>query len=218
MRNYLGLLLLVLITTACHKKKSDPGADNGCIHQQWISQSTYDITVEEYNAAVAVFQQNNLQYDNLRWYYFHKDSVLKNGIKDHELFTMGMQYVNGLRILNERVVHCFRNGVFYQLNGDAITSTSLDTTAVLTLPQVRKLFVDKLMSTSSSVNLKQYKDACMKAEFGYFNLNNSPGSPPVNLTKAWLIFPEANDRVLAFIGDNGTVLAFTDGAIPSCFP
>ncbi len=206
------LTLFLVILMSCKKNKTTT-QDNNCIYRTRVNQSSYTISADEYATTVSLFKQNNLRYDNLRWYYFDLSSSVLSGTKEYYHYIRADQYLNGLRIFNGGVVHHFRDGQFFQLSGYEIPSTSLDTTANLELTQLRKLFVDKLLNTPSSNDLKKYSNDCMVSEFCYYDLNQGAYGNPVNLIKLWRVYPQTNEKVFGYFNDDGTLIAFSDGVI-----
>ncbi|MEP6951205.1 MAG: hypothetical protein ABI863_18090 [Ginsengibacter sp.] len=72
---------------------------------------------------------------------------------------------------------------------------NLNSTSILTLAQLRKLFIDDIELFDHNGNL--FKDSCINTEFGYFNLNSGTANNSEHLVKAWHLtskfssFPEA---------------------------
>ena len=208
------LIILVGFIASCTKNKNggnntSPGSDS--INRVWVNQKDYTISAAEYANAGALFQQNNLKFSSLRWWETYKETSVLDGAEYYT--TYADQYLNGLRIINGRLIHQFKNKQFYLLKGNEISSTVLDTIPGLALAQVRKLFAHELLTQKSSIDLVHYNNDCIKAEFGYYNLNWDITIQPVNLIKIWRVYPETNKNVFAYIKDDGTVMAFTDGVI-----
>jgi hypothetical protein len=149
----------------------------------------------DYNLVTALFASNGINTRNFRYTRTYRDSVQTYNGKHDFRNVFVIQYANGLPIFIESLNYLFKNGIFNSYSGKLSAGTTLDTTSISSLKQLRKLFLDDMESFDHIGNL--YRDSCLNAEFGYFNLNAGTGNNTENLVKAWHVttksklYPEA---------------------------
>lgn len=209
-----------LLFFAC--KKSDSSKvlqeDKGCIYQVTVPVSTHTISNADIPIVNSLFLNNNIDNRNFRYYQYMQDSLQTQYppyIKvDYKTLRVD-QYINGLRIFNNDLVFNFKNNVLYHTSGTIITVTKLNTITHLTFGQLRKLFINNIEQFDHKSN--QYKDSCLYAEFGYYNLNSGTGYSTENLIKAWKVTPKSNPALLvypvAYYKDESGELIYYDNGI-----
>jgi hypothetical protein len=62
---------------------------------------------------------------------------------------------------------------------------NLSTTPKLSLPQVRKLFIDAVAGNNTYKNI-DFTDSCLGAQFGYYDID-AGGSTGPNIVPAWFV-------------------------------
>ena len=77
--------------------------------------------------------------------------------------------------------------------------------------QLRKLFIDDIELFSHQGY--QFKDSCVNAEFGFFNLNSGTGNNMESIVKAWHLTPKYKVYPEAYYQDNGQRIYYFDGIV-----
>ncbi len=200
------ILLFALVAVVSCKKNNVIGSDNGCISRI----SAHYITGADSLAAVKLFQQNNIPYNNLAFERIILNDTITSGsgssVYQH-IFVL--QYFNGLQLFFSDIGYHFNGGVFQSSSGTRYSSINLNTVPLLSLPQIRKLYVGELRKDSYKTDLN-YKDSCLVAEFGYYNLNTT-GTVP-GFVKAWRVSPKNSTYPQALFQDNnGRTISYYNG-------
>ena len=205
MRSFYYLLCASILLTISSCKKSAIAYDNGCISQ--ITRN-YSVNASDSLAAVKLFQQNNLPATGLTFYRVELNNVITNPkgtyIYQH---IFALQHYNGLLAFNSYIGYHFTNGVFNYQDHPVYGSVNLNATPNLTLPQVRKLYLAAAKDASSIIS-RDFKDSCLVAQFGYFDLNSGTGNTTPNIVKAWYITPQHVQYPLAYIRDDNSALIY----------
>jgi hypothetical protein len=203
------LPVLLLALAACRKNNSTDLGPAGCITQH--QKDYFNLKASDSLQAIKLFQQNNIKYNNLVLERLIMNDTITNTEGTHIYnHVVIIQYVNGLPILSGDAGYHFRDGVFQQTSGIIYTSVNLDTHSTLSLPKLSKLYMDE------AVNKQGYnagfRDSCLVAQFGYFNLNAGSGDNTTKFVKAWRItmkdwfYPVAYYR-----DDNAQLISFDSG-------
>jgi len=192
MRKLSTVICLFYLLSACTKSDKDSLAeDNGCIDRIIIPVTAHAINNADIPVVNGLFQNNNVDNTNLRYYRYTHDSIqtyYPPYSKLDEKVVRVDQYTKGLRIMTGDMVFIFINDSFDLKVGYPTWGTYLNTNPHLSLGQVRKLFINDVDQFDHKAN--EYKDICLKAEFGYYNLNVSTGGSSENLVKAWRVTPK----------------------------
>lgn len=205
------------LLSACTKSSKDSLAeDNGCIDRIIIPVTAHAINNADILVANNLFQNNNLDNANLRYYRYTHDSIqtyYPPYTKLDEKVVRVDQYTKGLRIMTGDLVFDFINDSFYFMAGYLTQGTRLDTKPHLNLGQVRKLFINDVDQFDHKADY--YKDRCLKAEFGYYNLNVGMGGPIENLVKAWKVTPKStsypSEFPVGYYQDDGKRIYYFNG-------
>ncbi|MES2331975.1 MAG: hypothetical protein V4539_20375 [Bacteroidota bacterium] len=215
MKRYLYFLLFsCLLVASCTKDTLYLAEDPGCIQRVIIPVTAHSIAAADIITADNLLAQNNIPNNNFQYYRYQKDSTqtfFPPFAKFENKVVRVNQYTNGERIFNKPMLFHFKNGVFDFQGGDLTKGTSLNTTPLLNLGQLRKLFIDDAQKFDN--NGGQYKNTCLTAQFGYYDLNAGDHGPEV-LVKAWKItggpspieYPEAYYK-----DDDGTLIYYFNG-------
>jgi hypothetical protein len=209
MRQVISFLICITCIYSCKKSGVDLPEDKGCIERLIIpvnSQGT--MPAVDFSLVKTLFTSNGINNPNYRYSRTYRDSVKTfNGTYDYRNVYI-IQYANGLPIFGESLNYLFKNGTFSSYAGAVSNGTSLNTVPLLTLGQLRKLFIGDLQLFDHRGN--EFKDSCLKAEFGYFNLNSGTGNTTENIVKAWHITPKNGDYPEAYYqdSDGGFILYF----------
>lgn len=189
-------LILVCSTVlfACNKEGTALKSLNktsGCIEQMIIPVSQHDVTDSNVQVMNALFTNSHIDYHNFRYTSFRQDSTQTQYppyallIEKHALVD---QYANGLRIFNEEIgFHWTEEGELYLQMGRFTKGTKLNTKASLELNQLRQMFLADAEKYDGKGEF--YKDTCLKAEFGYLDINAVVSDTTEKLIKAWRITP-----------------------------
>lgn len=219
MKNFLILSIGSLVLLSCNKgdqiKKLEE--DNGCIERKTLRVDQHSVSSADIVTINNLFIGNNIDTNKYRYYKYVNDSVQTYfppfAVFDSKIVRVD-QYANGLRIFNADRVFLFKNNLFDHVGGNPTNGTSLNTEPVLNIAQVRKLFIDAIELYDHKGT--QYKDTCLNAEFGYYNVNAGTGNSTEVLIKAWRvtrknsIYP-SEYPVAYFHDDDGRLIYYFNG-------
>ena len=204
-----------LATSSCSKSNNinilEKG--NGCIGKLTIPVTSHGtLSDSDYTLINLLFITNGIRNSRYRYTRTYRDSVqVYNGIYDYRNVHI-IQYTNGLPIFIESLNYEFKNGIFDSYAGRITGGTHLNSTPILTLGQLRKLFIDDIELFDHSGS--QFKDSCINAEFGYFNLNDGTGNSSENLVKAWHLKPKFSYWPEAYYRDiEGQRIYYSNGIV-----
>jgi len=198
-------LLLILFVYSC--KKVEIPIDNGCI--SYIKR--HYINGADSLAAVKLLQQNNIPNSNLAYDRIILNDTVSNGSStDIYQHIFAIQYFNNLPLFFSEIGYHFKNGVLQQFYDTRYNSITLNTIPRMTLPEVRKVYVDALFNDGNT-SFRKYKDTCLVAEFGYYNTNPSNPANP-QFIKAWYITPKNSMYPMVILNDRtGQSISYFDG-------
>jgi hypothetical protein len=208
---YLVLFILLLFVSC---RKYDIAVDNGCIHR--IQKVNYNVSAADSLTAVKLLQQNKIAYSaaGFDMEYFSDYSV---GDTSTYQGVFLIQEANGLPILSGDIGYQFKNGVLQPpTSGTIYGSVTLDTHPSRTLPQLKQLFitaVNENYRASLYQPMPSFKDSCVVAEFGYYDLNvNNGNNHAPNIVKAWSISPTPGSYPQVIVrDDNGKLILYNGG-------
>lgn len=216
--SYLNVLLVFFVLSCSKKNTNLPVApepvidsstimgDYRCIQRVWAwdSHPSKVVSAAQVRSAEQLFNDNNLSFATLKFYSISYDTTMTGTF----VHVKSEQYVNGLLYFIGNLGHHFKDGKFNSFSGKNIATSSLDTIPSLTLPQVRKRFVDCLRGDSFG---SIFEDSCAITQFGYYNLNLGSNSKPPQFIKVWRVHPFQGSP-LAYINDNdGTIISYFNG-------
>jgi hypothetical protein len=215
-KTVLRLLFLTLTFYACTKQQL--AEDSGCIERLIIPENEHSINMADIASANALFLNNNIDNSKYRYNSYIHDSTqtyFSPYAKFDNKVVMVDEYTNGLKIFTGQLVFTFKNEVFNFKGGYPTNGTTLNATPMLTIGQLRKLFLNHIEQFDHKGI--QYKDSCFTAEFGYYNLNAGTSYAPENLIKAWsLTLKNRNypsNYPVAFYQDTDGKLIYYDNGI-----
>jgi hypothetical protein len=198
-------LPVIFLFISCNEKHI--GSDQGCISQI----KRHYIAGADSLAAIKLLKQNNIPCKDLKFdKIILNDTIINNGKTCIYQDVFVIRSFNGLPVLLQAIVYHFKEGAYQFASGPGNKEISLDANAELTLPQVRKLYLDELNSKSNSAS--SFKDSCLVAEFGYYNLNEGTEKTSSNFVKAWVVTPKnANYPEALLRDDNGKTIFYFNG-------
>ncbi|TFF34801.1 hypothetical protein [Mucilaginibacter psychrotolerans] len=201
------LLPAMLALAACNKAVLQ---DNGCVTE--YIRPLNPVGDAAYAKIKTLFQNNGISYQGLSFYRADfNDNIPLNGVINVYQHTVAMQYFNGLPLLNGDIGYHFMNGVFTTTISPRYSSINIGTGKHLQLSQVRKLFLDEIQKDGFYAN-RSYKDSCMSAEFGYYNVTPDGPTPTPQFIKAWKITPSGSDYPVAYFrDDDAAMLSYFNG-------
>jgi hypothetical protein len=203
-KKILSVLLLSIAFCACKKNNnttcnSNLAEDSGCMVRVVTPVNSHLIDSADIPIVNALFANNHIDCSRYRYIAYLHDSAAPTYYPPYATYddkvVKTIEYINNLAIFNGQINFEFLNGIFEFKAGTATHGTPLDTIPHLTLGQLRKLFINDVKRYIH--NGVDYNDSCLKAEFGYFNLNASVSNAPEQLVKAWKVtlknslYPEA---------------------------
>ena len=203
---------VVTLGLSCNKD-TDTQTGSGCIDRLVIPVTSHGtMTDADYNLVTALFASNGINNPTFRYTRTYRDSVQTyNGMHDFRNVFI-IQYANGLPIFTESLNYLFKNGVFNSYSGTLSAGTTLNTTSVSSLKQLRKLFLNDMESFEHIGSL--YRDSCFNAEFGYFNLNMGISYAPELLVKAWHVTTKSKLYPEAYYKDgSGERIYYSNGIV-----
>lgn len=213
-------IAIVLSVTACTKPYTSKALqeDSGCIERIIIPVTAHGINSSDVSTVNNLFSTNGIDNSKFRYYRYTHDTfqTLYPPYTRYDQKTVRIdQYTNGIRIFTGDLVYIFFDNNFHYRGGNLTNGTSLNTVPKLTLPQLRKMFLDNIEQVDHASG--KYKDSCFKAEFGYYNLNAGISYAQEVLVKAWRvtlknsIYP--SEYPIAFYQDNDGKLIYYDNGI-----
>ena len=201
-------LIIVLAFAAC--KKSDIPGDNVCISQ--VKMQNFNVKSSDSVAAITLLKQNAIPYSDLQLSFVGFDTVKSGPNTGIYQYVFAVQYINGLPVLSTHIWYQFKNNILQSTTGTNYSSVSLFGGSALSLPQLRELYLNATIKNNSVVS---FKDSCLVAQFGYYDLSALSGGAP-NFVKAWSVTPrnyEAYPQVF-FRDDNGATILYNGGPVP----
>lgn len=191
MKHISCLLAFFCITLFSCRKEGEINVlekDNGRIERKIVPVSAHSISDAEIAIVNNLFLTNGIINSKYRYYQYLHDTVQAlfppYAVFDHKAVRAD-EYANGLRIFTGQVVFGFKNNILNFTSGNLTSGSFLNTTPQLTLNELRRFFLTDIEQFDHQGN--QYKDSCLSAEFGYFNLNAGTGNEQEILVKAWRI-------------------------------
>lgn len=210
MKNSIYLIICtILIFGAC--KKNTIAADNGCISQI----TRHYVDAADSTAAANLLKQNNISVNNLVYYRTTFDDTITSttGVKNVNQQIFALQYFNGLPLFSSDIAFFFQNGNYQSTAGTRYNGINLNTIPNLTLPQLRKLYLDAATLNQGPISIN-LKDSCLVAEFGYYDVNALINNPTPNFVKAWSVTPKnSNYPIGIFRDDNGKTITYISGIV-----
>jgi len=206
MKNVFLILFVAVLLASC--KKSDLPGDNGCISQ--VKRINFGIKSSDSVTAIALLKQNGIAYSDLQLSFVAFDTVKTGPNTGIYQNVFADQIINGLPILSEHIWYQFENSAIQSTTGTRYSSAAPSGGSALSLPQLRELFLNAAAKNNAAVS---FKDSCLVAQFGYYDLNVTSGGAP-NLVKAWSVTQRnynAYPRVF-FRDDNGATILYDGGA------
>ena len=217
MKKLLPITIFCALTfIACSDDGPQLEEDYGCIERIIIPVTAHSVSDSDLPVINELFSKSGINNSNLRYARYQHDSIQTYyapfAKKDAKVVRVD-QYVNGLRLFTGDMAYIFIENSFNSRSGYVTNGTSLDTSKKLTLPQLRKLFLNSLQQFDKAAD--KYKDTCFKAEFGYYNLNIGTGNQNEKIVKAWRITPKntvyPSEYPVAYYEDNGKLINYDNG-------
>jgi len=214
MKKKLFLLTLGLLTlSSCKKENTHLPEDNCCIERVIIPVTAHDLKASDILLVNNLFLNNNIDNRNFRYNYFSEYSAQLSNLSEPKTDIKSVvvdQYSNGLRILNSSIQYYFYNNIFKSVSNEISKGTSLNIQPHLKLSELRKLYIkDVKLRDKDLFNLN---DTCIKAEFGYYNINSYYDKSREQLIKAWKVTPKNGNFPVAYYKDeDGGYLYYWNG-------
>jgi hypothetical protein len=165
--------------------------DNGCIEfRKVLVRDHAGYTINNNNIPIinSLFASSGISTSNYRYYAYSQDSLQTQfpPFAKVDIKNVGVQeFTNGLQIFTSGIIYMFKNNVLNFTGGTATKGTGLITIPNLSTGQLRNLFLDHAEKFEQKG--AQYKDSCLAAEFGYYNMNAGTGNSAEQLVKAWKV-------------------------------
>lgn len=212
-------LLFMIIFSSCTRSEIDPSSKEaiGCIEQIVIPVTAHSVGYNNLEEINKLFTDNGIDYSHYRYYNYLHDTLQTlyppYAKKDDKNVRVD-QYANGVRIFTGDMVFNFIDNVLNFIGGDTTKGTSLNTLPHLTLSQLRGLFIRDVEQFDHKGD--QFKDTCLKAEFGYFNMNVGFSNTKEVLVKAWRVTPKnslfpSEYPVAYYKDDTAELIAYDNG-------
>ena len=207
MKNLYYLSFIFIAFAAC--KKSDLPGDNGCISQ--VKRINFGIKSADSVTAIALLKQNAIAYSNLQLSFVALDTVTEGPNTGIYQNVFAVQSLNGLPVLSEHIWYQFKNNTLQSTTGQRYNSGGASGGSTLSLPKLRELFLNAAAKNNFAVS---FKDSCLVAQFGYYDLNALSGGAP-NLVKAWSVTPRDYNAYpqVFFRDDNGATILYGGGPV-----
>jgi hypothetical protein len=210
MINRLCLVLFAgLLFSACKKGVELP-SDNGCISQ--IKRQNFNIKVADSVSAIGLLKQNRIPINDSQLEYVGAYIVPDGDNAGAYQNVFVTELVNGLPVLSTTIWYQFKNGVLKSTTGTRYNAAPLDTRQSLSLAQLRAIYLSELRKNNAPSALT-FKDSCLVAQFGYYDLNAVSGSIP-NMVKAWSITPQHRQFPQVIVQDgSGALINYNPGLV-----
>lgn len=214
------LSLISLVLWSCHKDDSIKNLqeDNGCIERKILRVDQHSVDFADVATIDNLFIRNNIDNSKYRYFKYDHDSVQTYFPPFDKFDSKAVrvdQYANSLRIFNTDMLFTFKNDISDFVGGYPSNGTSLNTTPALTIAQVRKLFIDAIEEHDHKGT--QYKDTCLYAEFGYYNLYAGPINSTEVLAKAWRVTRKnsvyPSEYPVAYFQEDGKLIYYHNGIV-----
>jgi hypothetical protein len=201
------IVVSVLIFTACKKSNQLP-RDSGCISE--IKRQNFNIKSTDSVSAIQWLKQNNIPYNDLQLEYISSYEVTTGDNPGTYQNVFVIQQINGLPILSGDIGYQFKNSVLKTTSGVKYGAINLNITSSLQLTQLRAAYLAEVTKQSSTL-ATGFKDSCLVARFGYYDLNANTSQAP-DFVKAWLVTPKKALYPKAIFQDgSGKTISYSSG-------
>ncbi|HEY1200488.1 MAG TPA: hypothetical protein VGE79_05885 [Niastella sp.] len=217
MKKILPITIFCALTfIACTNDEPQLEEDYGCMERIIIPVTAHSVSNSDLPVINELFSKSGINNSNLRYARYQHDSLQTYyppfAKKDSKVVRVD-QYINGQRLFVGDMVYIFIENSFSSKSGHVTNGTSLDTSKKLSLPQLRKLFLNSIQQFDKAAD--KYKDTCFKAEFGYYNLSLGTGNTNEQIVKAWRVTPKnkvyPSEYPEAYYQDNGKLIVYDNG-------
>jgi hypothetical protein len=209
---YSLIVISFLILAACKKSATPLPQDPGCISRISIPVTAHTIAGADISTVQGLFSSNGIDDRNFQYFRYLHDTLQTQyppyTAYDEKLVRVN-QYANGLRIFNKDMNYLFLEGRLNFIAGYRSKGTGLGIDPFLTLPQLRGIY---LREVSAHGGGSAFKDSCIAAQFGYYDLHSGTSDTTEKLIKAWHLTPRQSSYPEAFIrDDNGALIYYFNG-------
>ncbi|UOR05295.1 hypothetical protein MUN82_20470 [Hymenobacter aerilatus] len=214
MKRYGILSVAFLLLVSCSKTESDTLiiSEGECIEKIAVKQDTHRVSDADYTATTRLFQQNSIPLQGLRIVQYDTETIILNGVSNSYVHIKVAQYSGDLPFFYGEIGYHFKDGKFYYLSGDKLTTT-LSPVGKLPLRAVRTLYFKAFATYNQQRNFYKAADfmnKCVDAELGYYPVKTS--STPTKIVRAWHVTPKGKQYPEAYIDDeNSETIYFFDG-------
>ncbi|HTE00606.1 MAG TPA: hypothetical protein VK668_15040 [Mucilaginibacter sp.] len=204
MKQFSCILFALLVFASC-KKENIAKIDYGCIHR---SLALPHLSVADSITVAVLLQSNTISSDSLVFYGYtsnwHTNTDLTH---DYFQFATATQVKNGLPVFYGDLTYTFKFGFIWGLPFKYNDPIKLNTKPTFQFEKLKQAFLDEGINNQAMA--ASYKDSCLTAQFGYYNLNKLlPYTSPICI-KAWQIHADgSNFPVAYFRDDTGELIYF----------
>ncbi|HJP63224.1 MAG TPA: hypothetical protein VJ844_07255 [Mucilaginibacter sp.] len=203
-------LIMVALVAFVSCKKNEVAGDNGCISQR--QNKSFGLNTADSLAALQLLTNNHMPTNDIQMERIElRDTI--NGTHIYQ-YIAAIQLIKGLPVLSDDFGYNFRDGIYQQTSGKKYTSVSLNTHPTLSLRLLRSLYMAEVKKNNNATYSANFKDSCLVARFGYYNLNAGTGNETPDIIKAWAVTPKNADYPVAiFRDDNGNTIIYNTGIV-----
>jgi hypothetical protein len=208
------VFIAIMAFNACKKADSaDPGLQicwitpidtagiaDGCISRVYLQPSQLLISAADNATISQLFQKNSMSTTGLQFYRYTYDACPTCATPGPYEYVRANQFFNAQLLFNGSMVFNFRQGVSYYTGGTKFSNIALDTLTSTKLQVLRKLFLNQT-NHDGFMYSRNFKDSCMTAQFGYYDLNAGIKYPG-NFIKAWKVIPKNSSYPVAYFYDD----------------
>lgn len=200
MKNVFLILITVAVLASC--KKNDITGDNGCISQR--QKQSFGLNPADSLAALQLLQNNHMATNDIEMEYINLRDTITNPEDGTHVYQYiaAIQLIKGLPVLSDDFGYHFLNGVYQHTSGKRYDSVPLDTHSTLSLPLLRSLYMTELKKNTTAEAYNGFRDSCLVARFGYYNLNAGTGNETQEMVKAWAVRPKNTEYPVAIFRDD----------------
>ncbi len=207
-----SLIIISLLTLAACKRSATPlPEDPGCINRISIPVSAHALSTADILTVPSLFSSNGIDDRNFQYFRYTHDT-LQTQFPPYTAYDEKQvrvnQYANGLPIFNKDMSYVFLDDRFSFVSGYRSKGTNLGTEPFLSIPQLRGIYLREVSAHGGG----SFKDSCVAARFGYYDLHSGTSDTTEKLIKAWHLTPLNSSYPEAYVrDDNGALIWYFNG-------
>jgi hypothetical protein len=203
------LIVWIALAFASCKKNGQLPADNGCISE--VKRQNFNVKSSDSILAIQLLKQHNISYSDLQLEYFSSYNVPTGDNAGTYQSVIAIQRINGLAVLSGELWYQFKDNALQSTTGVRYGAVNLSTSSTLRLAQLRAAYLEEVNKHNSTI-ATNFKDSCLVAQFGYYDLNVNVSNTP-NFVKAWVVAPKNFSFPQVIFQDGSSKTIFYNGGV-----